>query len=354
MSSDDPMTTLIFDGKDVRILHSLVSGSKDTLIITFTPLVHKDFDPPVGFGQAFFAKRGYDCLCFISERPHWWQVSEIFDALSHAVKISSQYKQVVCYGSSMGAYGALMFSGALSATEIIAAAPQFSIDPAKVEFERRWVHHATKLKFIYDDMNASISHNAKKFIIYDFNSIDRKHVDLIHTTNVVRVGLPLVGHAPLASLAHLDLLKGTILDIIDGTFVAKDLLIDIRDRRRQNPDYWSELAQALYSKRRYQGALAASQRAIALAPDIIKPRLRLAQTHMQLGDIEMGLSEIESAVALRPRHAGARKSHLIILTKAIRVLRNKPDALQILRARYESRIAKDPEIHILFSTHAMV
>ena len=348
MDLDAVKTNLIFSGEDIRVLYSEVNSVHETLIVTFTPLVHKDFDPPLGFGQLFFTKRGYSTLCFISARPHWWQVTDIFDALTEAVKVTGRFKKIVCYGSSMGAYGALMFSGRLEATHVIAAAPQFSIDVTKAPFEHRWPHHAKNIDFFYDDMNENIASSAEKYIIYDYMTIDKKHVDMIKSENIIRIGLPLIGHAPLASLSHLDLLKDSILDIINERFVASQLVSAVKRRRLDNPDYWTEAAALLYHRGKFKGSIAASERAILLAPKPVKPRMRLAQARMRAGDVEGGLTEIEAAVALSPRHMGVRKMHLIILAKVIRSVGKKPDEYWGLHQRYAKTIENDAEIERLF------
>ncbi|MBE9606592.1 hypothetical protein IAI18_17140 [Acetobacteraceae bacterium H6797] len=339
---------LIFDGPDLRLVY-VPAEKRGPLVVTFSPLVHQDFDPPVGFGQEFFAKRGLACLCFISAWPHWWQVPDIEKALSIAREVVRQHSRVITYGSSMGGHGALLHSRALGATTVIAAAPQFSIDPAKAPFERRWRHRASKLTFNWDDMKAGLAPKARKYIIYDPLSIDRKHVQRLRSPRIIRVGLPFSGHAPLAYLSHIGLLSDTILSMIGNKFSLLSLKEAVRAQRRGNPDYWGEMALALQQRGRYQAAVEALRTAKSLDASAIQPRLRLAQNMWRLGLGEEALQELEEAVTMRPRHEGARKLFASMLAQSIQSVSEDPAKLEALHERYRSAIDSDGELQALIS-----
>ena len=312
------------------------------LMVTFTPLIHAEFDPPVGFGQAFFAKHGIPCLSFVSSRPHWWQTPELFGALDQARKIAARYDQVVTYGSSMGGYGALLCSGPLGATEVIAACPQFSIDPAKAPFERRWLHHARKLDFVFDDMNQTMSRTAKKYVIYDPTIVDREHAALFDKRNMEEVRLAFAGHAPLAYLGSMKLLTGSILTMVDGEFDKAKLTLDVRTLRRNLPDAWVGMAKAKAERGDIFGAMTAYETAKALGPRMVRPRLELAELRSSSGDVDGALGEIEQAMAVLPGNGKLRKVHAVLIARAIRLGRHDPERLASLQRLYKDEIARDP------------
>ena len=62
---------------------------------------------------------------------------EIVDLI---LPIRREYDRAVTYGNSMGAYGALLISRAIQATDVIAFAPQYTVDATIMPEERRWLH----------------------------------------------------------------------------------------------------------------------------------------------------------------------------------------------------------------------
>lgn len=339
---------LLFDSPDLRLLHVPSEGEDGPLIVTFSPLVHKDFDPPIGFGQDFFAKRGLAALHFISGVPHWWQRPAIVQAVEAAQAITRRHDQVVTYGSSMGGYGALIHSKALGATKVIAAAPQFSIDPAKAPFEHRWPHHASKLSFEWDDMENGISASAIKYVIFDPLSIDRMHVKLLPPANIEPVALPFCGHAPLAYLRKLESLSLTVLSMIDGSFDAAALKGKVRANRRGNWGYWLEMAKHRYNNQRFAAAIEILNHAKAMAPDPIAIRIKLAQALARAGNLTAAVEEIDEAARRRPNHRAAVKIRKDMLDSALRS-QSGPGELHALHQRYSSIIDTDENLSALFT-----
>lgn len=345
---------LVFDGSDIRVVMSGAHLPSARLMVTFTPLIHAEFDPPVGFGQAFFAKHGIPCLSFVSSRPHWWQTPELFGALDQAREIAARYDQVVTYGSSMGGYGALLCSGPLGATEVIAACPQFSIDPAKAPFERRWLHHARKLDFVFDDMNQTMSRTAKKYVIYDPTIVDREHAALFDKRNMEDVRLAFAGHAPLAYLGSMKLLTGSILAMVNGEFDKARLISDVREVRKSLPDAWVELGRVRAARGDISRAVKSFEKAKALGSRLSRPRLELSKLKSSAGTIDDALDEIEQARALLPADAKIAKTTKALIARAIRLHRHDPERIAELDRRYRDEIADDPHLSALISRFVSV
>ena len=183
-----PERTIFFDGKDIAVLGSMLQES-DRLVINFSSRINsgKPVLAPAAElyqheGENFFYKRRIPTINFICRRNIWWQSEEIFTVLElmARLELDKQYRQITTYGLSMGAYGALMFSRALKAHRIIAIAPQYSVDSAKVPFETRWPEDRTQVQCVYDNMAAGLSPDAQVIVLYDrFFEFDKRHIDLL-------------------------------------------------------------------------------------------------------------------------------------------------------------------------------
>jgi pimeloyl-ACP methyl ester carboxylesterase len=116
---------MFFDGKDIRIKVNLARPDDRKIIVTFTG---RTSAPPsaMGFGEAFLAKRNISAIHFISKDNHWWQTGEVKTGIEALRKngIIRPDCDLTLYGSSMGGYAALMYSGELRPRRVVAISPQ--------------------------------------------------------------------------------------------------------------------------------------------------------------------------------------------------------------------------------------
>jgi hypothetical protein len=265
-SSQGPDRAVLYVGRDLRLVF-VPAARTDVLVATFSPLGHSRAADAPGFAEGFLLRHDYPALHFISSWDHWWQTAEMEAALSAAATVIAQFPQVITYGTSMGAYGALAFSMALRATKVLAFSPQFTVDPEKPPYERRWKHHASKITFINDDIVAGIAPAADVHVFYDRFSQDTAHVRLLQQQeNVVAHSLPFAGHGTPGALAICGMLSSTVCELLDGTFTSSHLAWRFRIKKRETFAYWSLLADHCYRGRRYALARLATDRALAIEP----------------------------------------------------------------------------------------
>ena len=180
--------------------------------------------------------------------------------------IRDGYSEAVLYGGSMGGYGALIFSGALNATRVVASTPQFSPDPSKPPHETRWQDQVRDLHFRHDDLLSMASSKAEKYIIFDPSCrADRKHVELIaQLPNVRPIWLPLTDHYGITFLHE----SGVLRAVLAALFFEKDPGRTVRrlrrDGRRSSATYLTELARRLASRGHMRDAFKAVSRAYVL------------------------------------------------------------------------------------------
>lgn len=221
------------------------------LAITFTPAIERKERPSaVGFGEAFLNKNGFDAICFVSKRSHWWQVPEIRSALSAARTIRNMYCSAGSYGVSMGGYGALLFSKDLNVDRVVAINPQFSIDPGKAPYESRWAHFARRIEFINDDIRHGINPAAQSLLIYDPFSPDAQHIRDIGGINAQHFKTSFSGHATSRYLTRLGLLGSSVIDFLNGEFELKQSIDRMRASRTDDTEWLISAAEiAIQSQR---------------------------------------------------------------------------------------------------------
>ncbi|MGK9173856.1 hypothetical protein KXR87_11585 [Yokenella regensburgei] len=153
-------------------------GTSDFLLITFN---HMGKPGRRAFwGQDVAEKLGITCIGVVPKHPHWYPYNDVQKFLSNILKISENYKKVILYGFSMGAYASLKFSSALGATTVLSFSPQIYIDPDLIQnFDKRYEEHFdadnhSGMK-IYDGDCIS-----NPFIFYDPEfSVDLQHIHLL-------------------------------------------------------------------------------------------------------------------------------------------------------------------------------
>ncbi|WP_428311556.1 hypothetical protein [Hydrocarboniphaga sp.] len=263
----------IFDGRDLHVVGRLHERSADQLVITFTG---RAAAPPVakGFGENYLMKRQISAVHFISKDNHWWQTAELQQALDELLRLGlTRDRALTLYGSSMGAYAALMVSGRLKPKRLILFSPQFSIDAARVPFEKRWRNYAAKLKFDYDDMAASLDADTEIKAVFDpYYAPDTQHIELIEQLRPIqRIAIPFAGHNTARALEELGILTRVTDALLSGNFDAPAFSRQYRSLRAGSCLFWHGFSEALEQR----GHEAASTYAAMLAASVMSKAGRM-------------------------------------------------------------------------------
>jgi tetratricopeptide (TPR) repeat protein len=184
---------IVFESDEIEVIYE--PADSDFLLITFGTVAHR----PNGtsfFGQPVTRRAGISALAFTSTRPNWYPAADMRRARDALSGILSNHKQRVMFGFSMGAYGAVKYSGLFEVQTSVAICPQYSIDPREVGgFDRMYVHH-------YDDkLHTGMSVTKSQcsgdiFIFYDNkHKIDKRHAALfMQSIEPFLIGVPYTGH----------------------------------------------------------------------------------------------------------------------------------------------------------------
>ena len=219
----------------------------DTLVVTFDNLdiamTKRDDRRPWGYG--FIESEGWSMLGVMANGWTWFRDPAVFaefDRLS-ASGFFKQFRRVVFYGASMGAYGAAAFSAAAPGSVVFAISPQSTLDKKIVPWEMRY-KKAWGRDFggKYGDAAEASRTAARVHIMYDPHvAADAAHARRFTAPNVVHWRCPLLGHRLGSSLHQMGILGEIARSCINGTLEERQFRRLLR-RRRSFPRYQRELA----------------------------------------------------------------------------------------------------------------
>ncbi len=201
-------------------------------------------------------------------KTDWFQSPELQSVVDAASKLRGNYEEAILYGHSMGGYAALLLSGALRATSVVAFVPQFSVNPDVTPFDQRFRGYTTNVDFCYDNMSETISKSVRKYIVFDpYCREDRGHFDLINENpNVVPIRIPFCGHYPGQLLREAGILRSTVVELLLETIPMGALRKRLRAARRRSHRYFVEKASHVARRGRLKQAIELVNVAYVLEP----------------------------------------------------------------------------------------
>jgi len=201
--------------------HVIVSSNlsaTDIVVFSFSPWTKNPPAPP--FGYDFITKNGLQGVFFQSKANDWWNNPSMTKAIVTANGLATGARCRIAFGSSMGAYGALVHGPALKSTNYIAISPQASIEQSIVPWETRWREEAKTLTPNPLVGGSAVQEGALVQLIYDpMYAADRQHAELISTmalnrgVEVRHLKFALSGHPSGQALAETKQLSAIITDL---------------------------------------------------------------------------------------------------------------------------------------------
>lgn len=166
---------LVFENEEVLLFADLRGG--DTVVTSFA---HMDFYKgiPTFWGATALEKIGVSAIGFVCKRNTWFPQAAMSEALPFALEILSRFKHKISYGFSMGGYGALKFSNALTIDISLALSPQVTIATNFQEDQRfvRFYDRTLNYGMMVTGKNLAL----RTYILYDpFEAKDALNFDLI-------------------------------------------------------------------------------------------------------------------------------------------------------------------------------
>ncbi len=218
-----------------------------------------------GFGGDFFLKEGVPAVHVLPSGNHWYHYATTAAALAAARDAVAGASRIVTYGSSMGGYAAIRFAGALGSATALALSPQYSIDPARVPFERRWPQEGRSIRW-RAELDGPIA-GPRPILVYDPRGPDARHARLIaRDVEADRIRLPWGAHPVGTILLDTGLLQPLVRAVLADTLDAAAFERQARPLLPGSAVWWLERArqQPFWLAVR---AVRFARRAVALAPD---------------------------------------------------------------------------------------
>lgn len=290
--------TVLTDHADYRItLHRACERPSQRIVITFGGQPSDLADE--GFGTPFCLERGWDTI-YVAQR-HGTQFQGLsIEAFRSATTEFCAGRDVVTYGSSLGAYAAIYYGGSVNA-RMIAAAPML---PAWRPLKLRAY---SDLPVTHGDIKDGPLSEHQPVVIFDPKIKNDAHLirDLAAPAypNFRAVEVPYAGHTVLVTLSQARLLKPIVLSIIE-----RDEIISFDPPAEGTAIYHGERGRSLIATDR-QAALVELRKSLAIAPS---KRFfgMLVNLLIRMGDKEGAQRVIDEAAA-----SGDRR---MILVPAVR------------------------------------
>lgn len=240
------MQNLIYESGHLRVFVRAGFNSK-VLIVTFSAYADRPGLEQSGFGEFFLAHHQLDAIHVVCATNAWYQYPDI-DAALAAIRaaIPPHAPEIVTYGQSMGGYAAINFADLLGARRAVAFSPQYSLDPAKISGEIRWMAEAQATHWQWDRIGQLRKGDLTAQVLYD----DRNR-DLIHITHMRRtvameeIVLPHTGHPVTGFLHETGLLSSTALDLLRGEWNAAHFQARLKTAQSKSGVYLLGLHAAL-------------------------------------------------------------------------------------------------------------
>jgi len=165
----------VFDDDVMTVLH--IPGRKDECIVSFTGVGHAlggvDLQNPE------FARSSSDeTKIFIIDKERSWGNNIDWEKLKSLVDSLAPNAQITTLGNSMGGFLAILSAPILGAIQTVAFVPQWSIDPATVPEESRWLEYRQKIKKIhYPDLSEAVRSKSKIYTFFGINGKDKVHIN---------------------------------------------------------------------------------------------------------------------------------------------------------------------------------
>lgn len=283
---------ILFSGKHIRLLDMRIAGDRDILVISFPVRAAKPSFQSSGFAERWLAKVGISAIEVKVSSNHWFQTSETDEAMAVISEIAGAFRRVVTYGSSMGGYGAIACSRAIGAHTAVAVSPQWTVDPEKLPWEKRWADDAAQIQkafgFGRDHLPELVATEAEICVVADPWDKDAEHARRI-LDEVPGASWLLAhgcGHSAAGGLVAYKMLGSFAISTIRGGGDIRRWRAPMRDARRTSARYWAALSWRAIARgeRGFATARTAALRSVEIEPHSELRIRRAAQIFVTSGD----------------------------------------------------------------------
>lgn len=211
---------------------------KNRVVLSFCPLIGEGqvMTKESGFGYKLFNKSQISAIYFIPKWNSFYQPHYLQSGLDIVSDLIKEFKEVVMYGVSMGAYAAVRYSAYFNADRAIAFCPVLFLTRERGNFDRRYVVHLDKVENLSDTWIDTRHQKPELIILYDKQHYpDYEHIDkfAIHNaSNLKKFHIGLSAHSSFGLLNESGILSEVSKKLILSPF--KDVESELKQLIRTN------------------------------------------------------------------------------------------------------------------------
>lgn len=252
---------------ETLLARAVLDRGSSLCVVAFDPMGDDRSLDREAFGEQFLAGRGLDAVHIVSAHNDWYQDLGLPAALAAVREVTRPYAQVATYGSSMGGYAALRFSGWIGADVAVAISPQYSVQPPFADFDKRWLRLRRGTRWLFEQPGDPLPPLKTCIVFYDDRGLDRAHAEAIarDLPHAALVRVPYAGHPAGTMLAETGVLSSAILEALHGRVDAASVSAALRRERHRSGQYFFTLARK-QPIRRFGLKAELAARAVAASP----------------------------------------------------------------------------------------
>ncbi|WP_321337148.1 hypothetical protein [Breoghania sp.] len=283
-----------------------------TCFVIFSSWGGRSLESQVG-GTAPLLKAGYDVVCVQTSLDDWHQ--NIYPEGICILKeyIARNYLDAKGYGSSMGAFAAILYADILNLSSVLALSPQYTISEA---FDVRWKRYDQNIKWIYT-MDSAVGYAGELHIVYDPFDLDREHFRRIQE----KFGRAKVYGHPIKFGSHPTTLYfndgGKLVDLL-MSFADGNIVVPLIDKK-SNGTYLKGLSRYLLSKNKPVLSRKVAMRVLELGDERNTTYRLLSNISFRLQDYDAAVLYARKAADASDNNTVMRHGHLEHLASMLRL-----------------------------------
>lgn len=238
------MSTVIYNGSDITVLFDYVSN--DGVVFSFSGFGAYKTEKHA-YADGFIQKLGLSAVFFLANHDHWWQSSELDEAIEIANIHTALIHKRISYGQSMGGYGALLASKKLKSLALVTA-PQTCISNPLIPLHPVWKENISRFPLIRDDIAECVEQNLGTIVLYDnLCNLDKKHFDYIaNKKGVIGIRVSFGTHYIPKVLSEMRIFSQIIsILMLDNGHSPQQIRCSIRRSRILSKTYIDSMSMAL-------------------------------------------------------------------------------------------------------------
>jgi hypothetical protein len=216
-------TKIIYQDEFLKI--SWIPADSTEIVLCFTGIGHSLGG--IDIQQQEFAGTGLrlGTPVFITDKTRSWGNRVDFELVKGVLQPIIQSKSVIALGNSMGAFLAIAASTTLQIRQVIAFAPQFSVDPIIMPDETRWMKYRDKItEFRIPSLKNRFSKDCSYYVFVGDDPVERMHWRHIpFKKNIYCFVAPSTHHDVAAGMKSQGILESAIMDCRNPALSESDI-----------------------------------------------------------------------------------------------------------------------------------